>query len=63
VGSLIETNNGNYFISIGWGRIQIENENYFVVSIGSPIGRMLQHQKKGGSFEFRNINYSILKIS
>ena len=63
VGSLIETNNGNYFISIGWGRIQIENENYFVISLGSPIGRMLQNQKKGDRFKFRNIDYSILKIS
>lgn len=63
VGSLIETNNGNYYISIGWGRIQIENENYFVVSLGSPIGRMLQYQKKGSRFKFRNIDYSILKIS
>ena len=63
MGSLIETNNGNYYISIGWGRIQIENENYFVVSLGSPIGRMLQYQKKGSRFKFRNIDYSILKIS
>ena len=28
VGSLVETNKGYFFISIGWGRIQIQGENY-----------------------------------
>ena len=47
VGSLVETNKGYFFISTGWGRIQIQDENYFVISIESPIGRLLKKQKKG----------------
>ena len=63
VGSLVETNNGYFFISTGWGRIQIQDENYFVISIESPIGRLLKNKKEGDSIQFRNIAYDILSVS
>ena len=50
VGSLIKTNKGYFLISIGWGRIKIKNVHYFVISIGSPIGRLLKNKKKGTGF-------------
>ena len=62
VGSLIKTDKGYFLISIGWGRIQIRDEYYFVISVGSPIGRLLQ-KKKGDSVQFRNTTYDILSIS
>ncbi|MBM77550.1 MAG: 3-oxoacyl-ACP synthase [Crocinitomicaceae bacterium] len=63
VGSLVETNKGYFYISIGWGRIQMQNENYFVISLGSPIGMLLKNKKKGDSFQFRNTEYCILNLS
>ena len=63
VGSLVETNKGYFFISTGWGRIQIKDENYFVISIESPIGRLLKNKKKGDCIQFRNIAYDILSVS
>ena len=63
VGSLVETNKGYFFISTGWGRIQIQDENYFVISIESPIGRLLKNKKKGDSIQFRNTAYDILSVS
>ena len=63
VGSLIKTDKGYFLISIGWGRIQIRDEYYFVISVGSPIGRLLQNKKKGDSVQFRNTTYDILSIS
>ena len=63
VGSLIKTDKGYFFISIGWGRIQIRDEYYFVISVGSPIGRLLQNKKKGDIVQFRNTTYDILSIS
>ena len=63
VGSLIKTDKGYFLISIGWGRIQIKDEFYFVISAGSPIGRLLQNKKKGDSVQFRNTTYDILSIS
>ena len=38
-GSIIETNNGIYFISIPFGKIKIENTEYFALSAASPIGK------------------------
>ena len=63
VGSLVETNKGYFFISTGWGRIQIQNENYFVISIESPIGRLLKNKKEGDSIQFRDTAYDILGVS
>ena len=63
VGSLVETDKGYFYISIGWGRIQMQNENYFVISLGSPIGMLLKNKKKGDSFQFRNTEYCILNLS
>ena len=63
VGSLVKTDKGYFFISIGWGRIQIQDENYFVISIASPIGRLLKDTKKGDSVQFRNMSYDILSVS
>ena len=63
VGSLIKTDKGYFLISIGWGRIQIRGEYYFVISVGSPIGRLLQNKKKGDIVQFRNTTYDILSIS
>ena len=62
VGSLIKTDKGYFLISIGWGRIQIRGEYYFVISVGSPIGRLLQNKKKGDSVQFRNTTYDILCV-
>ena len=63
VGSLVKTDKGYFFISIGWGRIQIQDENYFVISIASPIGRLLKDTKKGDSIQFRKMSYDILSVS
>jgi transcription elongation GreA/GreB family factor len=62
IGSLIKTDKGYFFISISWGRILIQDENYFVISIASPIGRLLKDKKKGDSIQFKNMSYDILSI-
>ena len=49
LGSLIITNQFNYFLSVGVGKITLENATYFCVSPGSPIGLKLLGKKKGGS--------------
>ena len=62
IGSLVKTDKGYFYISIAWGRIQIENGIYFVISIASPIGRLLKDKKKGDSIQFRNMSYDILSV-
>lgn len=61
-GSLIETNHGVYFISIGIGKIAINNSDYYVVSLVSPIGQALKDRQVKERFQFQGREYIILDI-
>ena len=63
MGSLVETTKGYFFISTGWGRIQIQDENYFVISIESPIGRLLKNKKREIAFSLGYTAYDIINVS
>ena len=62
IGSLVKTNNGTYLISIGFGKVIIENEVFYAISSASPIGRLFNNKLKGDKFIFRTINYEIVEI-
>ena len=50
LGSVICTSNGNYFLSISAGKIEIEEGIYYAVSIASPIGQLLLGKEEEGDF-------------
>ncbi|TAG03946.1 MAG: 3-oxoacyl-ACP synthase [Cytophagia bacterium] len=62
VGSLVMTNQGKFFISIGLGQVFLENDKYFVVSINSPIGALLLGKKINDTIIFHQKEYQILDI-
>ena len=61
-GSLITTNKGVFFIAIGIGKLQIRSNNYFIISLLSPIGSVMRGLSKNEKFTFRGIKYSIKNI-
>ena len=61
-GSLITTDNGIFFISIGIGKLEIKSNNYFIISLLSPIGSVMKGLSKNEIFLFRGIKYSIKSI-
>jgi hypothetical protein len=61
-GSLVITNQGNYFISIGIGKIEINNNDYYSISFASPIGKLLQNKEINGCFKFQEKEFIIKKI-
>ncbi len=61
-GSVVYTNNGNYFISIAFGKIEIENDVFYSISLASPLGKILQNKQVGNSFNFQKKEYIINKI-
>ncbi len=61
-GSLVETNNGSYFISIGVGKLTVDNKDFFVISLASPIGKALYQKEVGVSFKFQGKEYLIKSI-
>ncbi len=41
-GSLVFTDQGTYFVSIGLGRVDLDGDHCFVISLASPIGQALK---------------------
>lgn len=62
VGSFVITDSGKYFIAIGIGKIIIENEVIFAISIDSPIGQVLKNKKAEEVINFNRNEMKILKI-
>ena len=63
LGSIIETNLVNYFLSISAGKLTIHDKDYFAVSISSPIGKLLLGKKMGEQFTFNGSTIKIVKIA
>jgi len=61
-GSLVSCNHGNYFISLGVGKVSIENKVYFCISLASPIGKVLQNRNVGDKVEFHEKEFIIHDI-
>lgn len=62
IGSLVETNKGIFYISIGLGKITWNQQTYFCISTDAPIAKMLFRKQAGDSFSFNGQNFDILSI-
>ncbi|RMA66056.1 3-oxoacyl-ACP synthase [Ulvibacter antarcticus] len=62
LGSLVYTNQGNYFISISIGLVTHSKTNYICIALHSPIGNFLAAKKKGDSFAFNGKEYKITSV-
>jgi len=63
IGSIVETNENNYFISVGiLDKIEINKQKYSPISPESPIGQILLQKKIGEEFEFRERKIKIKNI-
>lgn len=61
-GSLIITNSGTFFFAIGAGKIQVDNKDYFVISISSPLGQVFKDKKAGDKAVFNGKTYQIKAV-
>lgn len=62
LGSVVFTNNGNFYLAISAGNMEIESSRYFAVSAASPIGQKLMGLKKDEAFVFNNKHYSVKEV-
>jgi len=62
LGTAIRTNHGNYFLSIGIGRIELEDEIFYAISLASPLAQNIKNSYPTKAFEFLNKSYSIKEI-
>lgn len=63
LGSIVETNIGLYFLSIGLGNITFNNTKAFAISSQSPIGKELLGKKEGDELIFKDRKIKINNIS
>lgn len=62
LGSLIHTNQGDFFISISLGAIIVKAKTYYCVALQAPIGKELSGKKEGDQFVFNNKEYLVLSV-
>jgi transcription elongation GreA/GreB family factor len=63
LGSIVETDHFNYFLSISAGKLTTHEKDYFAVSISSPIGKRLLGKKTGEQFTFNGSTTKIIAIA
>lgn len=61
-GSVVYTNNGNFYLSISAGQLQADGKNYYAVSPASPIGLQLINKKAGEQISVNGKTYEILVV-
>ncbi len=61
-GSLVETENGKFFISVSWGEVRLNGEKIFVISTESPLAKVMHGKKAGETFIVNNIGQTIKNI-
>jgi len=61
-GSLVKTNKGYFYISLGLGKITMDDHLIIALSPESPLGMQMMHLKKGDSFCFNGTDYNIETI-
>jgi len=61
-GSLVITNQHTYFISTALGKIDLDGETCFCISLASPVGNLLYKKKEGDILSFQGKEMKILEI-
>lgn len=62
LGSLVHTNKGQYYLSISAGSLHIADQNYFAVSLSSPIGKLLLGKRAGDTEILNGMSIKITAI-
>ncbi len=63
LGSIVTTNTMNYFLSISAGLIELDNKQYFAISVSSPIGKLLLGKETGDKVMFNTKEIEIKRIN
>jgi len=61
-GALVITDTKKFYFSMGAGQLSVEGEEYFALSMQTPLGQVAKGRKKDDTFELRGQKYRIKKI-
>lgn len=62
IGSLVYTDNGNFYLAASIGKVAVENQNFFAISTASPIGQLLIGKKPEARVSLNGRSYTISKV-
>jgi hypothetical protein len=61
-GSVVVTDMQKVFIAIGLGKVMVENDTYYAISLQVPFYQAMKGLKKGDTFDFRDRKIKILDV-
>lgn len=61
-GSLVVTSQGKFFIAIGAGKIKLQDEICYAISVASPLGRILNGRFPGEEVTFQGKIFRISQV-
>ena len=61
-GSYVITNHGSYFIAVGLGSLTFNGNIFFIISLASPIGKLLKDKQVGKKIKFRDKTIELKEI-
>jgi hypothetical protein len=62
LGSLVITDKLRFFVSVPLGKVELNNNEYYLVSLTSPLAKQFVGKQKGDSIQFNNQDYLVEEI-
>ena len=62
LGSLVKTNRGIFYLAASLGKVQLEETDYFVVSVKAPIAKQFLGKEAGDSANMNGMVYDLLAV-
>jgi transcription elongation GreA/GreB family factor len=62
LGSLVRTSEGDYYLAVSLGKMQVEGKTVYVLSAAAPLGQVLLHRKVGDTIVFQGRKIEILAL-
>lgn len=63
VGSLLYSDKGCFLIALALGKLIVEDQTVFAISIQSPLGKALSGARQGDQVTFNGISYQVKEIA
>lgn len=61
-GSLVITGQGNFYLTIGIGKISLDEKDYFILAPSSPLGQLLLDKKVSDEYTFNGRTFKITDV-
>lgn len=62
LGSLVQTDKGWFYISVGLGSLTFKDQVIFAINPEAPVGKALNGKVKGDSIHFNSVESNVLQV-